>query len=282
MNILHKLTHEWQKPWIISWFVCGVIALFAGYWAETSSPLSPPANALIILEIAQPHTASYSTLLAERNTFALIKLGVAVIGLLCVVALAFRRNLSGNGLGIVANIGEIFVQGRSGATGLMLSPVFYLTTHLYGLGYWAKNKDGDGNMIPRAANNAVWGFTLLFIVIGLFLFPWLNDRLAQYRFIDNDASQAIGIFGLSVSWYAVNVAAFVLGVSAQTAMILRYTFSWWLWIVVNFVWLAVNLMNGNIIFAIQTIIYQINAVVALYEWWESSLTARRPQHRPLL
>lgn len=269
MNILHKLTHEWQKPWIITWFVCGVIALFAGYAAENG------------LAYGQALTSLFDWQTPEQR-FTLIKLGVAVIGLLCVVALAFRRNLSGNGLGIVANIGEIFVQGRSGATGLMLSPVFYLTTHLYGLGYWAKNKDGDGNMIPRAANNAVWGFTLLFIAIGLFLFPWLNDRLAQYRFIDNDASQAIGIFGLSVSWYAVNVAAFVLGVSAQTAMILRYTFSWWLWIVVNFVWLAVNLMNGNIIFAIQTIIYQINAVVALYEWWESSLTARRPQHRPLL
>lgn len=257
MNILHKITREWQQPWIILWFVCGVTALYAGYASE----------------IGQPFLSAWQALLTPGHHFALIKLGVATVGLLCVVALAFRKNLSGNGLGIAANIGEIFVQGRSGATGLMLSPVFYLATHLYGLHYWGKNKDGDGNMIPRGANRTVWLITAAFIAAGLIAFPWLNDRLAQYRFIDNDASQAVRLFGVSVSWYAVNVTAFVLGVTAQTAMILRYAFSWWLWIVVNFVWLIVNLMNGNTIFAIQTVIYQINAVIALYEWWESSRKA---------
>lgn len=257
MELLRRLTHEWQKPWILTWFICGVIALFAGYASENELGYG---QALMSLADWQ----------SPEQRFTLIKLGVAVIGLLCVVALAYRKNIAGNGLGITANIGEIFVQGKSGATGLMLSPVFYLTTHLYGLYYWGKNKDGDGNMIPRGANHAVWGITLAFIVIGLLLFPWLNDRLAQYRFIDNDTSQALEILGISISWYTINVTAFVLGVTAQTAMILRYAFSWWLWIAVNFVWLAVNLMNGNLIFAIQTIIYQVNAIVALYEWWENS------------
>ena len=257
MNLLHKLTHEWQKPWILLWFLCGVIALFAGYAAETGQPYAQALTSLL-------------TFAGSEERFALIKLGVAILGLLCVVALAFRKNVAGNGLGIAANIGEIFVQGRSGATGLMLSPVFYLATHLYGLYYWGKNQDGDGNMIPRGANSLIWGLTIVFILVGLILFPWLNDALAAYRFIDNDSSQAINLFGLSVSWYSINVLAFVLGVSAQTAMILRYAFSWWLWIIVNFVWLIVNLMNGNLIFAIQTIIYQINAIIALYEWWENS------------
>lgn len=259
MNLLHKLTHEWQRPWIVLWFICGVLALFAGYAAESGQGVG----------------AALASLFANtpEQRFTLIKLVVAIIGLLCVVALAFRKNLSGNGLGIAANIGEIFVQGRSGATGLMLSPVFYLTTHLYGLYYWNKNQDGDGNMVPRGASPLIWGFTAAFIVIGLLIFPWLNNHLQGYRFIDTDSSQAISLFGVSLSWYSVNVLAFVLGVSAQTAMILRYAFSWWLWIIVNFVWLTVNLMNGNMIFAIQTIIYQINAVIALYEWWENSRRA---------
>ena len=260
MNILHKLTHEWQGPWIILWFICGVVALYAGY----------------AIEINQPFLGAFNALLAEENRFVLIKLGVAIVGLLCVVALAFRKNLSGNGLGIAANIGEIFVQGKSGAPGLMLSPVFYLTTHLYGLYYWGKNRDGDGNMIPRGANPAVWLVTLAFIVAGLFAFPWLNEKLAQYRFIDLDPSAALTLFGTDISWYTINVTAFVLGVTAQTAMILRYAYSWWLWILVNFVWLTVNLVNGNYVFAAQTIVYQINAIVALYEWWENSRETKNP------
>lgn len=264
MNILHKLTHEWQGPWIVIWFVCGLIALFAGYAADSGQNMLTALTTL-------PRMAQDS-----EQRFHLVKLGVAIIGLLCVVALAFRKNLSGNGLGITANIGEIFVQGRSGATGLMLSPVFYLTTHLYGLYYWGKNKDGDGNMIPRGASLAVWGLTFAFIGAGLVAFPWINDHLAQYRFIDNDSSAALSLFGLSISWYAINVIAFVLGVSAQTAMILRYAYSWWLWIIVNCVWLAVNLINHNYVFAAQTIVYQINAIVALYEWWDSSRNRKNP------
>ncbi|MDO5090792.1 MAG: nicotinamide riboside transporter PnuC [Cardiobacteriaceae bacterium] len=260
MNILHKITHEWREPWIILWFISGVIALYAG----------------VAIEIDQPFASAYSTLFLEENRFVLIKLGVAMIGLLCVVALAFRKNLSGNGLGIAANIGEIFVQGKSGATGLMLSPVFYLSTHLYGLYYWGKNRDGSGDMIPRGANPAVWLITFAFIVAGLFAFPWLNDKLAQYRFIDSNTSAALTLFGTEISWYSINVTAFVLGVTAQTTMILRYAYAWWLWILVNFVWLTVNLVNANYVFAAQTIVYQINAVVGLYEWWESSRKTENP------
>ena len=56
-------------------------------------------------------------------------------------------------------------------------------------------------------------------------------------------------------------------------MILRYSFNWWLWILVNAVWLIVNLMTHNYIFAIQTVIYQVNALVGLYEWQRSARTA---------
>ena len=241
MNILDKITGPWQRQWAILWFVCGAIALSAGFW--------------------------YST---DHSQLEIIKLVVALIGLVCVVALAFRRNIAGNGLGITANIGEIFVQGRSGATGLMLAPIFYLTTHLYGLYYWHKNEDGDGNMIPRKANATVWIITAIFIAAGLAIFPWLNDQLQQYSFIESGNDTAISFAGINLSWYTINVIAFVLGVTAQTTMILRYSFSWGIWLLVNCVWLAVNIANHNTIFAIQTIVYQVNAFIGLYEWWKSS------------
>lgn len=53
-------------------------------------------------------------------------------------------------------------------------------------------------------------------------------------------------------------------------MILRYTFSWWLWFGANNIWFAVNLANHNSIFLVQTIIYQINCIISIYEWWRSS------------
>ncbi|PID64545.1 MAG: nicotinamide mononucleotide transporter [Gammaproteobacteria bacterium] len=191
---------------------------------------------------------------------------VSIIGLVCVVSLSFRKNLFGNGLGIVANIGEIITQTTAGATGLLLAPIFYLSTHVFGLNYWHKHQDGDGNMVPKSATKTVWVVTISFITIGfsfitigLLLFPFINNQLEKYQFIDSS----------DPTFYLINIIAFVLGVTAQTCMILRYSFSWWLWIVVNFVWLGVNLMNSNYIFAAQTMIYQVNAIIGLYEWYQS-------------
>lgn len=245
MNILKKLTREWQLPWIIVWFICGSVALYFGVRSELHTP-------------------------GVDSGFVYLKFVIALIGLACVVSLAFRKNLLGNGLGINANLGEIYVQYHSGATGLALAPAFYLLTHVFALNYWHKNQDGDGNMLPRSANKTVWLITAAFILIGLIIFPYLNNHIEKFRFIDNDSQIALRFGSTTVSWYAINILAFVLGITAQTAMILRYAYSWWLWIAVNFVWLAVNLLTHNNIFAIQTVIYQINAFVALYEWWQNS------------
>lgn len=245
VQILNNIVGKWHKPWIITWFIFGAISLGVGFFYYT-----------------------------DHSGFEIFKLFIALIGMLCVVALAYRRNLAGNGIGMLANVGEIIVQGRSGATGLMLAPFFYLSTHLFALNYWRKSQDRDGNMVPLKANPLIWLITVVFILIGLFLFPTINDTLQRFRFIDSDNSTAIRLLGLNLSWYHINIIAFVLGVSAQTVMILRYSFSWVLWIVVNFVWLTVNIANQNTIFAIQTLVYQINAVVGLYGWWLSTKTQR--------
>lgn len=84
---------------------------------------------------------------------------------------------------------------------------------------------------------------------------------------------AVDFWG-ELTFFWINVLAFVLSITAQTMMILRYSLNWWLWIVVNAVWLIVNLMTGNTIFAIQTVIYQINAFVGLYGWYRSEQLAR--------
>ncbi|CUS49346.1 MAG: PnuC-like ribosyl nicotinamide transporter [Idiomarinaceae bacterium HL-53] len=240
MHLLNKIVTDWQRPWAVTWFCAGSLALFVGFWFTTT-----------------------------RTGLDLFKLMVALIGLICVLALAFRKNGAGNGLGMVANVGEVIVQGRSGATGLVLAPIFYFITHLFGFLHWRKNQDADGNMVPRSGNITVWLVTLAFILIGLWIFPWLNSQLQNFAFIPASDDVAISILGAQVTWYQINILAFVLGVTAQTTMILRYAFSWWIWILVNFVWLTVNIVNNNSIFAIQTMVYQVNALIALYGWWHS-------------
>lgn len=241
IQLLDNLTGKWSMQWIITWFVCGVLALSVGFWRFT-----------------------------QHAALDWFYLGVSIIGLLCVVSLSFRKNVMGNGLGMAATMGEVVVQGTAGAVGLMLAPLFNFFTHGYGLFYWSKNTDPDGNMIPKSASKWVWGVTAIFIVVGLALFPTINDLLASYGYavVEDDNSRFLGL----IDFFWINVIAFVLSITAQAAMILRYSFNWWLWIAVNFVWLIVNLMSGNYIFAIQTMVYQINAFIGLYEWYQNQAT----------
>lgn len=242
ISILDNITgfgdHDWTTGWVLSWFICGLIALFIGFWTTTTQ--------------------------SGLDWFYFL---TSVIGLLCVVSLSFRKNIAGNGLGMLATAGEIVVQATSGAVGLMLAPLFNFFSHAYGVKYWSKNTDADGNMIPKSANKYVWLITIAFIIMGLALFPIINAQLAQmgYGVIDNDGSRFLD----KIDFFWINVVAFVLSITAQVTMILRYSFNWWLWIAVNAVWLIVNIMTGNTIFAIQTVIYQINAVVGLYGWYRS-------------
>ena len=244
IQLLDNITGKWSMQWIVIWFISGVLALSAGFWYTT-----------------------------DHTTLDMFYLAVSFIGLVCVVSLSFRKNILGNGFGMGATAGEVIVQGTAGSVGLMLAPLFNFFTHVYGLFYWSKNTDADGDMIPKSANKWVWLITGTFMVIGLALFPTVNDLLARYGYavVEDDSSLFLGF----ISFFWINVIAFILSMTAQAAMILRYSFNWWLWIISNFVWLTVNLMSGNYIFAIQTMVYQVNSFVGLYEWYRSEQDARQ-------
>ena len=243
IEFLDNITGKWAMQWTIGWFVCGVIALSTVFWLTT-----------------------------DHKILDWFYLGVSLVGLVCVVSLSFRKNVLGNGLGMAATAGEVVVQATAGAVGLMLAPLFNFFTHLYGIFYWSKNTDADGDMVPKSASKWVWLVTLAFMGIGLALFPTVNNLLAEhgYTVIKDDKSKFLDI----IDFFWINVLAFVLSITAQATMILRYSFNWWIWIAVNFVWLIVNLMSGNYIFAIQTMVYQVNAFVGLYEWHRSEQNAK--------
>lgn len=236
-NITGFGERDWQQQWVIAWFLCGCAALGVGFWQGTA-----------------------------HGGLDWFYLAVSIVGLLCVVGLSFRKNIAGNGLGMLATAGEVIVQATAGSVGLMLAPLFNFFSHAYGTYYWAKNTDGDGDMLPKSANRTVWLVTIAFVVAGLMLFEPINARLAAagVEIISDDGARFLGI-----SFFWINIIAFVLSIAAQMTMILRYSFNWYIWIAVNAVWLVVNLMTGNIIFAIQTLVYQINAVVGLYGWYRA-------------
>ena len=191
IQLLDNITGKWAIQWIVIWFVFGVLALSAGFWLTT-----------------------------EHTTLDWFYLGVSFIGLVCVVSLSFRKNILGNGFGMGATAGEVIVQGTAGSVGLMLAPLFNFFTHLYGLFYWTKNTDADGDMIPKSANKWVWLITLTFMVIGLALFPTINNLLASYGYavVEDDNSLFLGF----ISFFWINVIAFILSITAQAAMILRW------------------------------------------------------------
>ncbi len=242
-NITGFGKHDWSVYWVLIWFSCGLLALFFGFWTTT-----------------------------EQTALDWFYFAVSIIGLLCVVGLSFRKNIAGNGLGMLATAGEVVVQATSGAVGLMLAPLFNFFSHAYGVKYWASNTDADGDMVPKSANKYFCLLTIIFIIAGLLLFPAINRWLqAQgYGVISDDGSRFLGM----IDFFWINVIGFVLSITAQATMILRYSFNWWLWILVNAVWLIVNIMTGNTIFAIQTVIYQVNAVVGLYGWYRSEQLAK--------
>lgn len=190
-KLLDKLTDEWQISWIITWFICGILALLRGFMDSIG-------------------VFSGQSLSRNATLFEAFKLLVAIIGMACVVALAFRKNRAGNGLGALANSDEIIAQGGSGATDLMLAPIYNLFTHFYALNYWSKNQDGDGNngnMIARRASGYVWLMMIVFVATALYLFPIINNHLQQYSFIEKSDDIALCLFGASFTWYQINIAA---------------------------------------------------------------------------
>jgi nicotinamide mononucleotide transporter len=82
IRLLDNITGKWSLQWIVFWFISGLLALSAGFWLTT-----------------------------EHTGLDWFYLGVSIIGLVCVVSLAFRKNLSGNGFGMAATAGEFVVQG---------------------------------------------------------------------------------------------------------------------------------------------------------------------------
>lgn len=184
---------------------------------------------------------------SHLTTFAVI---VSIGGYACVYYLGLRKNF-GNVLGLIVNVGEGFIQFQYQAFGLAIAPIYYFVTHAYGLVTWHKNKDKDDKAILNEDKKAAYLSFVLFAVVG--------SIILFYLYSQNYFS------GLSTVFLVLNIVGMLVGIISQGLMIMRFKIAWWGWFIANIVWLVINLMTGNWVYFFQTIWYQVNVIITLYD-----------------
>ena len=59
---------------------------------------------------------------------------------------------------------------------------------------------------------------------------------------------------------------FGLGIIAQLLLMMRFSFNWYLWIILNVLTVALNIYTNNPVIATQYLIYLFNAIYGVCEW----------------
>lgn len=177
----------------------------------------------------------------------------AISGLLCVILLARKRN-SGNVLGLFAAFGESTANVLGGNIGASLPSFYYFGAHVYGLFTWHKNRMSDETVTVRSLNERYFLMTLVFLIFAVFFNVYLTGILA----VNNTIYQLI-----------VNCFIFGLGVTAQLLLMMRFSFNWYLWVILNILVIGLNIYTDNPIIATQYLIYLFNSTYGVCEWKRS-------------
>lgn len=204
---------------------------------------------------------AYLTFEEGKNTLlnTLIYTITALLGYLSVVSLAFRKPISGNVLGISANLGEMYSQYQFRNMGLVFSAGYYLLFHIVGLITWTRkeNQDEEGKVKAAETNLPFIVFTLVSGILGC-VFLYLYG--SQWGVINSNNPLLLYL----------NILAFVIGILSQMIMILRKPWAWYMWFTSNIIWFVINLMSNNYIFMVQSVLYEWNCVLAIYIWHKES------------
>lgn len=205
-----------------------------------------PYICILLVTLAFLYTEPFK----ELNWRYLVSYFGAITGLICVILLAKGKN-SGNVFGIFASFGESSANFLGGNIGAALPSVYYLGTHVFGLFNWRHHQNENHSVITRKLQEHHFFFTLLFFVAaGLF-----NIYLTGILNVENDPYQL-----------TINNSIFALGVVAQFLLIQRFSFNWYLWIILNVLVIGLNIYTHNPIIATQYVIYLFNSTYGLMEW----------------
>ena len=174
----------------------------------------------------------------------------AICGLLCVVLLAKRKN-SGNIVGMMAASAESTANVLGNNIGVASLSVFYFISHIYGLVNWRKNQNNNKVVKVRQLKENHFLATLVFLILATFFNIYLTEQLN----LSNTSYQLIA-----------NCFIFGLGIIAQLLLMMRFSFNWYLWIILNVLTVALNIYTNNPVIATQYLIYLFNAIYGVCEW----------------
>lgn len=174
----------------------------------------------------------------------------AICGLLCVVLLAKRKN-SGNIVGMMAASAESTANVLGNNIGVASLSVFYFISHIYGLVNWRKNQNNNKVVKVRQLKENHFLATLVFLILATFFNIYLTEQLN----VSNTSYQLIA-----------NCFIFGLGIIAQLLLMMRFSFNWYLWIILNVLTVTLNIYTNNPVIATQYLIYLFNAIYGVCEW----------------
>lgn len=174
----------------------------------------------------------------------------AICGLLCVVLLAKRKN-SGNIVGMMAASAESTANVLGNNIGVASLSIFYFISHIYGLVNWRKNQNNNKVVKVRQLKENHFLATLVFLILATFFNIYLTEQLN----VSNTSYQLIA-----------NCFIFGLGIIAQLLLMMRFSFNWYLWIILNVLTVALNIYTNNPVIATQYLIYLFNAIYGVCEW----------------
>lgn len=183
----------------------------------------------------------------------------AVTGLICVILLAKGKN-SGNIFGMMAVFGESSANFLGGNIGAALPSIYYFGTHVFGLLNWRRHQNAENRVVTRNLKEKHFFWTLVFFVVAALLNIFLTGILN----VDNDPYQL-----------TANNFIFALGVVAQFLLVQRFSFNWYLWIILNVLVIGLNIYTHNPVIATQYAIYLFNSTYGLMEWRREENKDRR-------
>lgn len=192
----------------------------------------------------------YTDPFTEVNLRYTISFLGAVSGLLCVILFAKRKN-SGNILGMIAVVNECIANFLGGNIGASLPTFYYFASHIYGFINWQRHQDQEHRVKSRSLNERSFLFTIIFLIVAVFVNVYLTDALG----VENTIYQLI-----------INCFIFGVGVVAQLLLMMRFSFNWYLWVILNILVIGLNIYTHNPIIATQYLIYLFNAIYGICEW----------------
>ncbi len=176
----------------------------------------------------------------------------AITGLICVILMTRRSQLA-NYFGLLSTFGESIGNFLGGNIGAGLPHIYNFSTHVYGVINWRKNHDAEDKVITRSLTLKQYLYVALaFVVIFLF-----NIAITRWLGVENTFWQLM-----------LNGFIFGLAIPAQTLLMMRYDFSWYLWVLMNIFMVILNFFGPepNPVIGAQYSVYLFNSLYGLVEW----------------